>query len=160
MKTLGIDPGSAIMGFGLVSDGGRKLEAIDFGCIKTPKENTPSERLLLLHERLEALLKKLKPDHMAVESLFFCNNSKTAMAVGQARGIILLSAARANINVSEYTPLQVKMALTGYGKADKRQVQHMVKNILKLKDIPRPDDAADALAIAICHLHSHKMEGK
>jgi len=160
MKTLGIDPGTAIMGFGLVEDDSRNLKAVEYGCIRTTKDKSPHERLLDLYKRLEEIIREFRPDYLAVEKLFFSTNIKTAMSVGEARGVILLSAARAGLKVAEYTPLQVKMAITGYGKADKRQIQQMVKTLLKLKVIPRPDDAADALAIAICHLHSYNMEKK
>lgn len=158
MKTLGIDPGTAIMGFGLVESSPRGLKAVEYGCLRTSKNLSPHERLLKLHSELEEIMNDLKPEHVAVEKLFFCSNSKTALSVGEARGIVLLSAAKARLTVSEYTPLQVKLAVTGYGKAEKKQVQQMVKVLLKLKEAPKPDDTADALAIAICHLNSYKME--
>ncbi|MBI5700441.1 crossover junction endodeoxyribonuclease RuvC [Candidatus Saganbacteria bacterium] len=157
MKTLGIDPGTAIMGFGLVTDSERSLKALEFGCIRTTKENLPHERLRILYEKLGKLLKELRPDCIAIERLFFATNSKTAISVGEARGVALLAAARAKVVVAEYTPLQVKLAITGYGKADKNQVGQMVKNLLKLEEVPKPDDTADALAIAICHLHSYHI---
>lgn len=158
MKTLGIDPGTAIMGYGVVEESGEKLQVVGYGCFRTDKSETPSNRLLKLSLMLEEIFDKHKPDFLAVEKLFFCSNSKTVMAVGEARGVVLLAAARFGIKVAEYTPLQVKMALTGYGRAEKRQVQQMVQRVLKLKELPRPDDAADALAIAVCHLHSHSID--
>jgi len=158
MRTLGIDPGTAIMGFGLVEEDGRNLKAVEYGCIRTSKDKSPSQRLHILYKRLEEIIIEFKPSHLAVERLFFNDNAKTAMSVGEARGIILLAGASAGLMISEYTPLQVKMAITGYGKADKKQVQQMVKILLKLDDVPKPDDTADALAIAICHLHSYNME--
>jgi len=157
MLTLGIDPGTAILGFGLVEEKGRKLKAHDHGCLRTPKE-AQGKRLHKLYSGLKEIIKETKPDIIAVERLFFSKNQKTAISVGEARGIILLSAAEFGIQVAEYTPLEVKLAITGYGKADKKQVQSMVKSILGLAEIPKPDDAADALAIAICHLHSYKLK--
>lgn len=157
MLTLGIDPGTAILGFGLVEESGRKLKAHEHGCLRTKKE-APGLRLHKLYLGLKDIIKDAKPDVIAVEQLFFCNNQKTAISVGEARGIILLSAAESGLQVFEYTPLEVKMALTGYGKADKKQIQSMVKRLLGLENIPKPDDAADALAIAICHLHSYKLK--
>lgn len=154
MRTLGVDPGTAIMGFGVIDDENGKIKPVDFGCFRTSKENAPCERLLKLYSELEKTILKYKPDTMALEKIFFCSNSKTAVSVGEARGIVLLSAAQFKMPVYEYTPLQVKMAITGYGKADKKQIQQMVKNLLNLKEIPYPDDAADALAIAICHNNS------
>lgn len=158
MKTLGIDPGTAIMGFGIIEEVRGKYITYEYGCFRTQKTSPPAERLLKLFQMLEAVIKKHSPDHIAVERLFFTSNSKTAISVGEARGIVLLSSARFGIPVSEYTPLQVKLSTTGYGKADKRQVQHMVKALLSLDDIPRPDDTADALAIAICHINSYNLE--
>ncbi|MBU0573626.1 MAG: crossover junction endodeoxyribonuclease RuvC [Candidatus Margulisbacteria bacterium] len=160
MLTLGIDPGSAITGFGLLEETASSLKIIDYGCIKTSPKYTAHERLHKLHEGIKKLIKEYAPDVMAVEKLFFCNNAKTAVAVGQARGVILLSAGQEKIKLAEYTPLEVKLAVTGYGKADKRQVQHMVKALLGLAEIPKPDDAADALAIAICHINSYKLKEK
>ena len=157
MLTLGIDPGTATTGFGLVRQQGDKLSHVGNGCISTSSKETPQNRLGIIYHELKQLILLHRPDVIAVERLYFGENSKTAMAVGQARGIILLAAAERKIAVSEYTPLEVKMALTGYGKAEKRQIQQMVRILLKLDDIPRPDDAADALAVAICHLHSYKI---
>lgn len=160
MRTLGIDPGTAIMGYGVVEEDGRKLRAVEYGCIRTSNKNAPHERLQILHERLAEIIQEFKPECVAIEKLFFTNNAKTALAVGEARGVALLAASSAGLRVAEYTPLQVKLAITGYGKADKNQIQQMVKNLLCLKEIPKPDDTADALAIAICYLHSYNMQGK
>jgi crossover junction endodeoxyribonuclease RuvC len=151
MKILGIDPGTATTGFGLITKEGPKLTKLDCGVISTPKDLEMSERLNILYKDLQQIIKSHKPDAMAVEKLFFTNNITTAMTVSQARGIVLLVASQNNIPIAEYTPLQVKMSATGYGKATKKQVQEMIKKILKLDDIPKPDDAADALAVAICH---------
>lgn len=150
MKILGIDPGTATTGFGLIQKDGPKLVKIDCGVISTPKELEMPERLSILYEDLHEIIKTHKPDIVAVEKLFFTSNITTAMTVSQARGVVLLVAQQNSIKLAEYTPLQVKMSVTGYGKATKKQVQEMVKKILKLNVIPKPDDAADALAIAIC----------
>lgn len=151
MKILGIDPGTATTGFGLIEKSGAKLVKLDAGVISTPKTDPMPTRLKTLYDDLTELVKTYQPNCIAVERLFFTNNITTAMSVSQARGIALLVAAQCNIELAEYTPLQVKMSVTGYGQADKKQVQEMVKKILKLPTIPKPDDAADALAIAICH---------
>ncbi|MCU0640753.1 MAG: crossover junction endodeoxyribonuclease RuvC [Candidatus Margulisbacteria bacterium] len=157
MLTLGIDPGTATTGFGLVRQQADKLAHVSCGVITTtPKEST-QDRLRKIHAEIKQLIATHKPTHMAVERLFFGTNTKTAIAVAQARGIVLLTAAECGVPVIEYTPLEVKVAVTGYGKAEKKQIQQMVKLLLKMPEVPRPDDAADALAVAICHLHSHKM---
>lgn len=150
MIILGIDPGYARLGYGVIKNENNCQEALAFGCLETKKDTSPEKRLLFLSQELEKIIKKFHPEKIVVEKLFFLKNSKTALGVGEARGIILLSAAEAKVPVLEVTPLQVKSALTGYGLADKKQVQTMVKNIFKLKEIPKPDDAADALAIAFC----------
>lgn len=157
MLTLGIDPGTATTGYGLITEKSNKLVFVDHGVIKTTKKDTSQERLRKIHSGLKKLLQVYKPDAIAIEKLFFGVNKKTAIAVSQARGISLLVAAEFKTRVTEYTPLEVKMATTGYGKADKKQVQQMVKFILSLTEVPKPDDAADALAIAICHAHSYKL---
>jgi crossover junction endodeoxyribonuclease RuvC len=152
---LGIDPGTATTGYGLVRlspDG--TLAAVAYGILSTPKEATPSARLAMLYNQLQALLKQHKPDTSAVEKLFFSRNVTTALAVGQARGVVLLCLQQAGLEVYEYTPMEVKSAVAGYGGADKRQVQDMVRALLQLETIPKPDDAADALAIAITHLNT------
>ncbi|MCX5749967.1 MAG: crossover junction endodeoxyribonuclease RuvC [Candidatus Saganbacteria bacterium] len=158
MRTLGIDPGTATTGFGVIDENDNKLSLVDYGCIKTSPKNTASDRLKSISSELKKIIDKFKPENVAVEQLFFAANSKTAIKVGEARGVILLTAAQAGVKISEYTPLQVKQALTGYGRADKKQIQYMVKNLLKCKEIPKPDDAADALAIAICHINSRKLK--
>lgn len=150
MLTLGIDPGTARMGFGLVADGDQ-LSVVEFGVFETSSSAPMTDRLLELHRSVSALITSHRPDALAVEQLFFARNVTTAIAVGQARGVVLLAAAQAGIPVAEYTPSEVKQAVAGYGKADKPQMQEMVRLILRLDDIPRPDDAADALAIAVCH---------
>jgi len=147
---LGIDPGIADMGFGVIEKEGPRLKMIDYGSIKTKSKLADDVRLGQIKEALDEILKKYQPDCVAIEKLFFCNNAKTAFAVGQARGVAVLCAGLNCLVIKEYTPLQVKVALTGYGKADKKQIQQMVKIVLGLKEIPRPDDAADALAIAVC----------
>ncbi|MCI0525080.1 MAG: crossover junction endodeoxyribonuclease RuvC, partial [Acidobacteria bacterium] len=154
---LGIDPGTATTGYGLVRltrDG--ELVTVSFGIISTPKDATASARLEMLYDQLRALLKKNKPDTAAVEKLFFARNVTTALAVGQARGVVMLSLQQARLEVFEYTPKEVKNAVAGYGGADKRQVQEMVRALLQLDSIPKPDDAADALAIAITHLNTKR----
>lgn len=157
MLALGLDPGTATTGYGLVRllpDGG--LLAVKYGVITTPKDTPAPERLLTLYDRLEDLLREHNPDTVAVEKLFFQRNVTTALAVGQARGVMLLALARAGLDVFEYTPNEIKQAVAGYGSADKRQVQEMVRVLLALDDIPRPDDAADALAVAITHLNTNR----
>lgn len=154
---LGIDPGTATTGYGLVRltrDGG--LEAVSFGIISTPKDTPAPARLEMLYNQLRALLKKHKPETAAVEKLFFQRNVSTALAVGQARGVVMLALQQAGIESFEYTPNEVKQAVAGYGSADKRQVQEMVRALLQLDSIPKPDDAADALAIAITHLNTNR----
>jgi len=147
----------AITGYGLVRQLGDKLIHVGCGCITTSPKDTPQQRLAKVYGEMKKLIITHQPQTIAVERLYFGENSKTALAVGQSRGIVLLAAAEAKVHVSEYTPLEVKVAVTGYGKADKKQVQRMVKALLKLSAEPKPDDAADALAVAICHLHSYKF---
>lgn len=154
MIIIGIDPGFAITGYGVLEYVGNKFRIIDVGVISTAVGVEFSQRLLAISVGLDALIIKYKPDAMAVEELFFNTNVKTAIKVGHGRGVALLSAAKAGVNVFEYTPLQVKQSVVGYGRATKDQVQQMVKVLLNLEKIPKPDDAADALAIAICHAHS------
>ena len=152
---IGIDPGIADTGFGVIEkDFSGNLKCIDYGSIKTSPKNEFSERLLILNKELNNLIKKYKPKLIAVEQLFFCKNVKTALAVGQARGVILFTLQKNKVPFIEFTPLQVKQAVSTYGKASKLQVQKMVKLILNLKEIPKPDDAADALAIAICAVNN------
>jgi crossover junction endodeoxyribonuclease RuvC len=155
MLVIGIDPGTATTGYGLVEESkSGEVKAIDFGVITTDAKLNPETRLLEINKQLNEIILLHRPESGAVEKLFFQRNVSTAIAVGQARGVVLLSFAQASIPVAEYTPNEVKQAVTGYGAADKRQVQEMVRTILNLPEIPRPDDAADALAVAICHIHS------
>jgi len=157
MIVLGIDPGTAITGYGLVREENGQAVAIAYGAITTPSDLPLPDRLKLLQRDLAAVIAQYQPDHAAVEQLFFNKNVRTALAVGHARGVILLTLAQANVPIYEYTPLAVKQAVTGSGRADKRQVQQMVTLLLSLSKIPKPDDAADALAIALCHLHSARL---
>lgn len=155
MLVLGIDPGTALTGYGLIlRTSNAELELVDFGVIRTRSDQPMAERLLKLDLELEELLKRHQPTSAAVERLFFQKNVSTALSVGQARGVVLLALARSGLAVEEYTPQDVKMAVTGYGAAEKGQMQRMVKMLLGMDDIPKPDDAADALAVAICHAHS------
>ncbi len=159
MIVIGIDPGVAITGYGIIcqeEDG--DLSLVEYGAIQTPNSiSADSERLLLIFKRLNEVLALHRPIAGAVEKLFFQKNTRTAMAVGQARGIALLALAQREIPVYEYAPVEIKQALTGYGNADKRQIQEMLKLRLSLSKIPKPDDAADALAVAICHLQSYRL---
>lgn len=151
MRTIGIDPGTARLGWGVVDEQGGRLTPVAYGVISTPAGAPPAERLLLIYNELSELLQRYQPQAGAVEELFFSRNVTTALAVGQARGVILLTLAQAQVAIAEYTPKEVKLAIAGYGGAEKRQMQEMVRMTLGLATIPRPDDAADALAIAICH---------
>ena len=154
MRILGIDPGTAIVGYGIVDYNGRKYEVEDYGCIFTEKDENMETRLEKIYDVLDLIIKKYKPDAMAIEELFFFKNNKTVISVGQARGVIVLCGKKNKVHISGYTPLQVKMGITGYGRADKQQVQKMVATILNLDEIPHPDDAADALAIAVTHINT------
>jgi len=154
MLVLGIDPGLAITGYGLVEGDGQNLALVEYGVVRTPAKTPTADRLVQLHTELGQILAETKPDEAAVEELFFSTNARTAILVGQARGVALLTLAEAGLPIAEYTPLQIKQAITGYGQADKAQVQEMVRLLLGLVEIPRPDDAADALAVSICHHHS------
>lgn len=151
MIILGIDPGTATTGFGVVRKTKKKLKVIDYGCIVTSRGLSDGERLKKLSNELNKLIKKYQPKVLAVESVYFFKNLKTAMPVSQAKGVILLTAAKKKIPVYEITPLQMKMAITGYGKAEKKQVQEMVKVLLNMDKAPKIDDAADALGIALCY---------
>ena len=158
MLVIGIDPGTATTGFGLVRENpDGSLAVVDYGAIQTSPDHPMPERLLELHQRLVELLLLHRPSEGAVEKLFFHRNVTTALSVGQARGVVLLAMAAASLQISEYTPLEVKQAVVGYGGADKNQVQQMVRALLGLPELPKPDDVADALAVAICHLHSARM---
>lgn len=158
MLTLGIDPGTATTGYGLITENKNRLVFVDYGTISTSPKESSQGRLRIIYSQLKKVISDYRPQAIAVERLYFGSNSKTAIAVGQARGISLLAAAEFKIRVAEYSPLEVKMAVTGYGKADKKQIQQMVKLLLGISFVPKPDDAADALAIAICHQHSHKLK--
>ena len=152
---LGIDPGTATTGYGLVRlSPDWELVAVQYGVILTPKESSSAARLEMIYDQMRDLLKKHKPDTAAVEKLYFARNVTTALAVGQARGVVMLSIQKAGIEAFEYTPKEIKNAVAGYGGADKRQVQEMVRALLQLDSIPKPDDAADALAVAITHLNT------
>lgn len=151
MRILGIDPGTGILGFGVIDAQGPKAQLVDAGVIRTPVKEDDAVRLVTIYDELTEIIKQTKPTEMAVEKLFFAQNVTTAMTVAQARGVVLLCGMQAGLKIAEYTPLQIKQALTGYGRAEKRQIQEMVRVILQLKDVPKPDDCADALAAAICH---------
>ncbi|MEG1497104.1 MAG: crossover junction endodeoxyribonuclease RuvC [Clostridiales bacterium] len=157
MVILGIDPGTAICGYGVVEKVNYKFNLVDYGVVNTPCGMPLEDRLVRIYDGITELIKKYKPEEMAVEELFFNNNAKTALSVGHARGVVLLAGAHCHVPIYEYTPLQVKQGIVGYGRADKKQVQFMVKTILNMKEIPKPDDAADALAIAMCHGQSNKQ---
>lgn len=150
MKILGIDPGTATTGYGVIEKTKDRIKLVEYGCIFTSKKNHLEERLLEIYQDLTKLIKKYRPQILAVESVFFYNNVKTAISVAQARGVVLLCGEQNRIKLVEFTPLQIKSSLTSYGQAEKKQVQYMVKTLLNLKTIPKPDDAADALAVAIC----------
>ncbi len=152
MRILGIDPGTARLGYGVIEDT-PQLSVVTYGCLTTPSTDDQPDRLLSIYQQLGEIFTATAPEEVAVEQLFFNQNVTTAFAVGEARGVVLLRAAEAGCPVSDYSPLQVKQALVGYGRADKRQVQTMVSMALALEKPPRPDDAADALAVAICHAH-------
>jgi len=157
MCILGIDPGTATTGFGLIEETQTGLLTLEYGIISTPANMPMEKRLVVIYDRLNELISKYHPESCAVEKLFFRRNVTTAISVGQARGVILLSLSKNNIPIAEYTPMEIKLAVAGYGGAEKKQVQFMVQSILELKNLPKPDDAADALAIAICHLHSKRI---
>lgn len=154
MRILGIDPGYAIVGYGVLEFDNVRFKVVNYGAITTDPETPFPERLLEIHTDMCSLLDTFKPDCMSIEKLYFNTNTTTGIDVAQARGVTMLAAAQRNIPIYEYTPLQVKVAVTGYGRAEKHQMQEMVKNILHLNAVPKPDDTADALAIAICHGHT------
>lgn len=151
IKILGIDPGTSILGWGIIEKNQDKFIPKKYGCVRTPAGEPLPERLFSIYNSLCDIIRENKPDTMAIEDLFFFKNQKTVMSVAQARGVAIVCAKKYGVPVFEYTPLQVKQALTGYGRADKKQMQEMVRLTCKLKECPKPDDAADALAIAICH---------
>jgi crossover junction endodeoxyribonuclease RuvC len=154
MRILGIDPGYAILGWRVIDVVGNRFSVVDYGSILTDTKMEMPAGLQVLYNGLTELIHKYKPDDASIEQLFFNSNAKTAILVGEARGVAVLACANGNLNIGEYTPLQIKQALVGYGRADKKQVQYMVKTMLNLKSVPKPDDTADALAAAICHAHS------
>lgn len=151
MRILGIDPGTGILGFGVIEADKGQAQLVDGGVIRTPVKEDDAVRLQTIFEELTDIITQSKPQIMAVEKLFFAQNVTTAMTVAQARGVVLLAGKQAGLEIYEYTPLQIKQALTGYGRAEKKQIQEMVRVILKLKEVPKPDDCADALAAAITH---------
>lgn len=151
MIILGIDPGIAIVGYGVIQCKGNNIKAIDYGSIVTDSKLNSPVRLKIIYHELTKIIEKYKPEDCAIEELFFNKNAKTAMKVGQARGVEILAAVNQNLDIFEYTPLQIKQAVVGYGRAEKHQVQEMVRLLLNLKAVPKPDDVADALAVAICH---------
>ena len=153
MRILGIDPGYAIMGYGILDYKGNRFTPVEYGSITTEAHTPNEERLLTLYTELSRIIEEYRPDEAAIEELFYNTNATTAIMVGEARGMALLACAQNCVKISEYTPLQIKSSLTGYGRADKKQVQTMVKMILGLASVPKPDDTADALAAAICHAH-------
>lgn len=157
MVILGIDPGLAIVGFGVINKERNKTEVIDYGVIRTPKEDTLPTRLEKVYKGMCELIDKYKPDQVAIEELFFNTNITTGIAVAEARGVIILACINKGCKLFEYTPLQIKQALTGNGRADKQQVQYMVKAILRLTSVPKPDDAADGLAAALCHSQTNLL---
>lgn len=159
MITLGIDPGTARLGFGVVV-GGDAPRPLDYGVVETAAASAMPVRLLTIHDAVDRLIRRYRPEAVAVEQLFFARNVTNALAVGQARGVVLLAAARNGVAVVEYTPSEVKQAITGYGKADKGQMQEMVRLILGLASVPKPDDAADALAIALCHVQTAPFQAR
>lgn len=160
MIVLGIDPGIATLGYGVLEkDRNGNCRAIDYGVVVTPKEETMPVRLAMLEKGVTQVIEKYKPDEIALEELFFTKNVTTGIAVAHARGVTLLACVKACGRIYEYTPMQIKQALTGYGRADKKQMQQVVTSLLHLKTIPRPDDAADALAIALCHAFTSRFSG-
>ena len=159
MRILGIDPGFAIVGYGFVEYKGNKFTPLEYGAITTEAHTPMMERFKKLYDGMCEILDRIRPDAVAIEELFFNSNQKTAINVAQARGVLVLAAKNCGVPIFEYTPLQVKQAVVGYGRAEKAQVQQMTKAILNLEKVPKPDDTADALAIAICHAHSYRATG-
>lgn len=160
MIIVGFDPGLATLGYGVIKkEAKRKPEMVDYGIISTPKDENLAVRLCILEKGVKQVIDKFRPEEIAIEELFFAKNVKTGIAVAHARGVILLTANKECGRIFEYTPLQIKQALTGYGRADKNQIQQMVKSFLGLKAVPKPDDAADALAVALCHAQTNNLSG-
>lgn len=154
-RILGIDPGFALVGFGIVDEDDGRLTAVDYGVISTPKENKFAVRLETIYDSLTEIIKHYKPDEIAIEELFYFRNQTTVIPVAEARGIIVLCGKQNGVKMFEYTPMQIKQALTGNGRAEKKQIQFMVKNILGLDNVPKPDDAADAVAVALTHIQTN-----
>ena len=157
MIALGIDPGTALCGYGIVRAADDEMELVTCGAISTPAKTPLDQRLLVIYGELVQLIREYKPDQAAIEKLFFARNITTALSVGHARGVAMLAVAQAHLPLAEYTPNEIKQAVSGYGGADKYQMQQMVRMLLHLDDVPKPDDAADAVAIAICHLQSARL---
>ncbi len=155
MRILGIDPGYAIVGYGVIDYVGSRFKIVEYGAITTEAGEDINSRFKTIHDDLNTIIERTEPEFMAIEELFFNSNQKTAINVAQARGVLLLSALNHGVRIFEYTPLQVKQAIAGYGRADKNQVQQLTKTLLNLESVPKPDDTADALAIAVCHAHSY-----
>lgn len=161
MIILGIDPGYAIVGYGILEYSNNHFTVMHYGAVTTPAGMPFNRRLQIIHDELDVLISKYKPDVMAIEKLFYNTNAKTVIDVAQARGVIVLAAQKHGLEIAEYTPLQVKQSVVGYGRAEKKQVQEMMRMMLKLDKVPKPDDTADALAMAICHAHtSGSLVGK
>jgi crossover junction endodeoxyribonuclease RuvC len=161
MRVIGFDPGLATTGYGIIAEEeDSTIRSIEFGVISTPAKLSEGERLTILYKKIKEIICKHVPDCGAVEKIYFQQNVTNALSVGQARGIILLAMAELNLPVGEYSPLEVKQAVTGYGRAEKSQIQRMVMTLLQLSNIPKPDDAADALSVAICHINSHRLLSK
>ena len=160
MRILGIDPGYAIMGWGIIDKKGSSFVPVAYGSIETEKETPMPERLKHLYDSLMEIIAEYEPEEVGIEELYFNNNAKTAIFVGQARGVALLACTNSGVDIFEYTPLQIKTAMTGFGRAEKKQIQAMVKKILNLDSVPKPDDTADALAAAICHGYSGEVKKK
>jgi len=158
LRVLGIDPGTAITGYGVVEGDGDNLTVVTYGAITTPANQALPQRLQQIYRQLQALIADWQPESAAVEELFFSRNARTALAVGHARGVALLALTDAGLPIQEYKPTEIKLAVAGYGGAPKEQVQGMVQLLLELDEVPRPDDAADALAVAICHFHSARWK--
>ncbi len=156
MRVLGVDPGSDTTGYGVVDSRGSQYELVEYAGIRAPSRFNFAERLLIINQRLEEVIARLRPDACSVEETFYAINVKSALKLGHVRGVVLVAAARAGVPVFEYSPLEIKSALVGYGRAEKHQVQEMVKILLKLKEPPEPLDASDALAAAICHINTHR----
>jgi crossover junction endodeoxyribonuclease RuvC len=158
MRIIGIDPGTGILGFGVIESNGGQNQLVDAGVIRTPVKEDDAVRLQTIYEEITDIIADSKPQAMSIEKLFFAQNVTTAMTVAQARGVVLLAGMQAGLKISEYTPLQIKQSLTGYGRAEKKQMQEMVRVLLGLKEVPQPDDCADALAAALTHAASLKVE--